>query len=129
MRILLDTHVFLWMHGPKERLSAAAQSLLVDPENALYLSSASVWELAIKARLGKLTLPQPPDQFVIERLSSSQVTSLPMRHDHALRAADLPPHHRDPFDRMLVAQALLEDLVLMTGDSKIERYDVNVVKA
>jgi PIN domain nuclease of toxin-antitoxin system len=117
------------MHGAKERLSAAAQSLLVDPENALFLSSASVWELAIKARLGKLTLPQPPDRFVIERLSASQVTSPPMRHDHALRAADLPPHHRDPFDRMLVAQTVLENLVLMTGDSKIERYDVNVVKA
>ncbi len=115
------------MNGAKERLSSASQDLLVDPSNTLFLSSASVWELAIKVRSGKLTLPASPERFVMARLIENQLTTLPIRPGHALRAASLPQHHRDPFDRMLVAQAQLEELALMTADSKLTQYEVTII--
>lgn len=128
--ILLDSHAWLWMNGAPERLGAEAREHLADAETMLYLSAASIWEIAIKAENGKLELPgRSTESYVLERIISNRVEVLPIRPLHALRAAALPPHHRDPFDRMLVAQAILEGCPLMTADSKIRLYDVETISA
>jgi PIN domain nuclease of toxin-antitoxin system len=124
LKLLLDTHCWLWMRGEPERFSPATQNLLRDPEVRLHLSAASVWELAIKLAAGKLRLPDPPARFVTRTLEEDQLTSLPILFDHTLRAAALPPHHRDPFDRLLIAQAQLENLTLLTADHRLAAYPV-----
>ncbi len=127
-QILLDTHAWLWMNGSPERLSEAAQELLSDAENPLFLSAASVWEIAIKAAGGKLVLPEPTERYIVARLAANQIDALAMRPLHAIRAAALPMHHRDPFDRMLVAQAQIEGLELMTHDQILRRYEVKIFR-
>ena len=122
MRILLDTHVWLWMVATPERMNASIRSRLADRANELYLSAASAWEIAIKYRIGRLPLPEPPERFVPPRLLRDAVMPLAVEHAHALRVAGLPDHHRDPFDRLLIAQALCENLVLYTADEKLLRY-------
>lgn len=117
------------MHGEIERLSKQARQLLVDPGNTLHLSAASAWEIGIKVAKGKLELPEAPERYITRRLAEHRVQALPMNHHHALRAAGLPPHHRDPFDRMLVAQAQIENMPLMTADAWIPRYEVEVLPA
>lgn len=125
--ILLDTHVWLWMNGAPERLSAEARGLLAQAEIHLFLSTASVWEIAIKVAVGKLSLPASPERYIRERLIANRLTPLAMGHEHALRAAALPSFHRDPFDRMLIAQAQLEELRLMTADDSLAAYDVDLL--
>ena len=98
-------------------------------ENELYLSAASAWEIAIKYQLGKLQLPSRPAELIPELMSKTTVVALPIRHSHGLRVAELPPHHSDPFDRLLVAQAQLEGLPLLTADPQFEPYDVEVLRA
>ena len=127
MKILLDTHVWLWLQTAPERLSEEALDRLSDAGNDLFLSAASGWEIAIKHALGKLPLPEPPISYVPSRLASSGVAALPVEMRHALRVADLPDHHRDPFDRLLVAQAQLKGLQLMTADPQLSRYDVDTL--
>ncbi len=111
------------MQVSPERISAKVLNQLTDPENALFLSSASSWEIAIKWALGKLPLPQAPEEYVPRCLERQGVVGLPVQHRHALHTASLPPHHRDPFDRLLVAQAQLEKLTLVTADEKLAAYD------
>ncbi len=123
MRLLLDTHCWLWMQVSPERIGSNALDQLTDPENALFLSSASSWEIAIKWALGKLPLPQTPEEYVPRCLERQGVLGLPVQHRHALHTASLPPHHRDPFDRLLVAQAQLERLTLVTADKKLAAYE------
>lgn len=108
MRILLDTHVWLWMLTTPERFSDEARSEIEDASNELLLSAASSWEIAIKVSLGRLDLPEPPGRYVPSRIQSTGVHPLPVEHGHALLTAELPHHHRDPFDRLLVAQAMAE---------------------
>ena len=129
MKILLDTHCWLWMQVSPERFGTDALRLIKDVENELFLSAASSWEIAIKYALGKLPLPQPPQEYVPSRMSSSGVLALPVQHAHALQIAELPGHHRDPFDRMLIAQAQLERLKLLSADSKLGLYDVEMIAA
>ena len=129
MRILLDTHIWLWMVASPDRLRAAARSDLADRKNELYLSAASSWEIAIKYRLGRLALPEPPEAFVPQRLPRDGVLPLPVDHHHALRVATLPDHHNDPFDRLLIAQALAENLVLYTADELLLRYPAQCILA
>lgn len=117
------------MQASPERFSATALRRIEDLENELFLSAASSWEIAIKAALGKLPLPMPPADYVPDRMRSSGVVGLPIEHSHALHVASLPPHHRDPFDRLLIAQAQLERLTLLTADSKIAQYDVRIEEA
>src|SRR5919197_5330170 len=105
MRILLDTQCWLWMAAAPEKLSAPALSLVQTTDNELFLSAASAWEIGIKYALKKLPLPEPPEQYVPTRLERLRTSPLPIDIPHALRVAGLPPHHRDPFDRLLVAQA------------------------
>ncbi len=122
MRILLDTHVWLWMVSDPARLAPAARAALTSRDNALLLSAASVWEMAIKYQLGKLPLPQPPADFVPPRLVRDGVEPLAVEHHHAAYVATLPAHHRDPFDRLLAAQAVTERLVLCTADPALAAY-------
>ena len=129
MRILLDTQCWLWMAAAPERLSAHARSLVEASDHELFLSAASVWEIAIKHSLGKLRLPEPPARYVPARLDRLGVTSLPIEQGHALHAATLPRHHRDPFDRILVAQAQLEDLPILTADRVFAAYQVKTIAA
>lgn len=129
MRVLLDTHVWLWMALSPERLSADARAIVRDARTDLLLSAASSWEIAIKYALGRLPLPVPPEDYVPDRMRRTGVVALAVSHSHALRVASLPSHHRDPFDRILVAQAQLESLPILTADPFIGRYDVEVVPA
>jgi PIN domain nuclease of toxin-antitoxin system len=127
MRILLDTHVFLWLQTEPERLDAHALRAMSDARNDLLLSAASSWEIAIKYGLGKLPLPDPPAIYVPDRMRTSGIRALPVEHAHALRVAELPELHSDPFDRLLVAQAQLERAVLATADPAITDYDVETI--
>jgi PIN domain nuclease of toxin-antitoxin system len=101
-------------------------SLLESSSNDLVLSAASSWEISIKYALGKLPLPEPPSRYIPSRMASSGSSGLAVEHAHAIRVAELPPHHRDPFDRLLVAQAQIEKLVLLTADRQFESYDVKL---
>ena len=127
MRALIDTHVFLWWVLDTPRLSLEGRRILEDGENELLFSAASAYELTIKAQRGRLTLPEPPDSYVPSRLVANGLTSMPIELSHALRAGSLPPIHRDPFDRMLVAQAQIEGLPILTADPAISRYDVETI--
>jgi PIN domain nuclease of toxin-antitoxin system len=129
MRVLVDTHVWLWMLTAPERLTGPVRAIVEDTDNVVLLSAASAWEIAIKYGLGKLPLPQPPAVYVPARMASTGVLPLPVTHRHALRVADLPAEHADPFDRLLIAQAQLEDLPILTADEAFARYDVEVVAA
>ena len=129
MRLLLDTHVWLWLIGPQDRLSSSALSALADAENELFLSAASGFEIALKAAIGKLRLAGPASVLVPSYLKRSGVRQLSINVEHALRAGELPMHHRDPFDRLLVAQAQMEDLVLVTADDQLRAYDVKLLAA
>lgn len=127
--MLLDTQCWLWMQVAPERFSRAALEVIQDAANELLLSAASCWEIAIKFALGKLPLPMPPLEYVPSRLEASGVLALAVSARHALHVAMLPPHHRDPFDRLLIAQAQLEGLILLTADPALAAYDVQRISA
>ncbi len=126
MNILLDTHAFLWWITDAPELSDTAKNLMGDGNNLLFWSAASSWEVAIKYNLGKLPLNEAPEKFLPSEFEKNNITSLPITDKHAFQAGQLPYHHRDPFDRMLVAQAQLESLLLLSSDSQISLYDVKV---
>lgn len=127
MRALLDTHAFLWWVLDVPRLSTESRAILTDGENELLFSSASAYELALKARSGKLTLPDPPEVYVPDRLIANGFTRFPIELAHALRAGSLPWIHRDPFDRLLIAQAQIEGIPILTADPAISQYDVETI--
>lgn len=129
MRFLLDTHVWLWLQVEPQRVAAKVRQRLSNPTHDLILSVASLWEMAIKFRLGRLPLPESPSVFVPGRLARQGVLTLDIQGVHVLRTADLPLHHADPVDRLLIAQAQVEDLTIVTADSKLERYEVELVRA
>ncbi len=126
MKLLLDTHTLLWWTTDDPLLSARALDLIGDGRNTLYWSAASSWEVSIKYALGRLPLPEAPEPFLAAELGRNRIESLPIADAHAFRAGLLPRHHRDLFDRMLVAQAQVEGLGLITDDSNIRRYEVKV---
>lgn len=128
-RYLIDTHVWLWMQTDPGRLSDDTRAVVHDVRNTLLLSAASTWEIAIKYRLGKLPLPEPPTSYVPDRMRRSGTAALPVEHAHTLRTAELPDHHRDPFDRVLVAQAQLLGLTIITADPQLSAYDVALLAA
>lgn len=129
MNVLLDTQAWLWMQASPERFSKTALAILEDPGNQLFFSAASSWEIAIKYALEALRLPAPPAEYVPDRMQSSGVIALPVLHTHALQVASLPHHHRDPFDRILVAQSQVEHLPILTSDPKFEAYEVETIPA
>lgn len=129
MKLLLDTHVWLWLqHGPRA-IASATLVQLEDPQHELFLSAASAWEIAIKYTLGRLGLTAPPSRYVPERMVLSGTAPLPVLPVHALAVAELPEHHRDPFDRLLIAQAQHESMTLVTRDRKLEPYGVPILWA
>lgn len=124
MRVLLDTHALLWWAADDPRLRPRARASIASEENECLVSLATCWELAIKARLGKLTLPAPAGRFVRDQVATNGFILLPIDLAHVEQVEGLPFHHRDPFDRLLAAQALVEDLVLVSADPVFRRYGV-----
>jgi len=129
VRLLVDTHCWLWYLLAPERLNSRAQELLREPDNEIFFSSASAWEIVVKFALGKLELPLSPSKYIPDRVASLGHQSLPIRQDHVIRIEALPLHHRDPFDRILVAQAQVESLPLLTADGALTAYDVPILWA
>lgn len=127
MNILLDTCTFLWIVTDAPELSARARELFQDPANGVYFSSVSAWEIAVKYMLGRLPLPEPPDRFVGPVRTGHGIEPLPLEEEAVLMLPRLPDLHRDPFDRMLVCQALTHQLALLTPDALIRQYPVRVV--
>lgn len=127
MSLLLDTHTFLRLVDEPRRVPGPAREMVSDPAVALFLSTASIWELSIKVGLGKIALPLPLAEYVSTRLVRTLTDELPITTAHAVAVADLPRHHGDPFDRMLVAQARAEGLTIVSADPALRAYDVQVL--
>jgi PIN domain nuclease of toxin-antitoxin system len=127
VRLLLDTHAFLWWVEGEPALGRRARAAVADPDNEVFLSIASCWELAIKLSLGKLRLNEDIERFIPEQLTRNGFALLGVEFRHVARVADLPFHHRDPFDRLLVAQALQDDLAIVSVDRVLRKYGVTVV--
>ncbi len=125
MRLLLDTHTFLWWLSDWDRIAEPAREAVADPKNEVFVSAVSGWEIGIKKAKGRLVAPDNLAAMVVEK----RFEHLPLTFAHAERAASLPTHHRDPFDRMLVAQAQAEGMTLVTRDSRIPTYDVSTMPA
>ena len=126
MKILLDTHVFLWLQTERKRLGEHL-SLVEDPHTERLLSAVSSWEIAIKHRLGRLPLPEPPQRYVPSRMRAIGAQGLAIEHRHALAVAELEPLHKDPFDRLLVAQAQALDVTILTADTTVVQYPVRTL--
>ncbi len=127
MRVLFDTHAFLWIISNDPRLSPSARDTFSRQENEIILSVASVWEILLKAATGKFPFPQPVGRFLRTELRKTSVTVLPILLQHVLRLEDLPAHHRDPFDRIILAQALEEEIPVVSADPKFRLYPVEVL--
>ncbi len=128
MGYLLDTRCWLWLQTEPERFPDRLLNKLADRAVDLFLSAASAWEIGIKHATGRLTLPEPPTVYVPAGMRRTGTRELPVSHAHALAAAALPPHHRDPFDRLLVAQSRIEGKPLVTADRVVQQYDVEVIR-
>lgn len=124
--MLLDTHIFLWLQTAPERLGEHL-AIVEDEDTALFVSAATSWEIAIKYALGRLPLPTSPTSYVPERIDAIGARRVAIEHAHALAVADLPPLHRDPVDRLLVAQAIALDVPLLTADPQIAAYPVRTL--
>lgn len=127
MQFLLDTHTFIWLDIAPARLSARVASLVQDPRNTLFLSLGSLWEMQIKVQLGKLQLRLPLSQVVAEQQQINRLQLLPLKPAHIYTLDQLPLHHKDPFDRLLIAQAIYENLPLMSVDNVFSAYSVQVI--
>ena len=127
MKFLLDTKVFLWAVSEEHKLNSRAREILRSTDSKLYFSAVSSWEIAIKFASGWLPLPRDPSEYIANALSVGAVGALSITHEHALLAGKLPAHHRDPFDRMLIAQARLERLVMLTGNRVFKAYEVEMI--
>lgn len=127
MKALLDTHVFLWWIMNDPHLPQPVREIIADGTNELFLSSASCWEIAVKAHIGRITLPAKPDVFIPDQMAINAIHGLPIHPSHALHVFNLPLLHRDPFDRIIVAQSQLEKLTVITSDTLISRYKVETI--
>jgi PIN domain nuclease of toxin-antitoxin system len=124
MRLLLDTHAFIWLDANRNRLSEAAENAITNSDNEVFLSYASIWEIQIKIQLDKLKLAISLEETITAQQESNGIQLLSIQLNHILALNNLPHHHRDPFDRLLIAQAQVENLTLVTHDTKIGLYDV-----
>jgi PIN domain nuclease of toxin-antitoxin system len=126
MKYLLDTHSFLWWNMDDPRLSSRAKDIIADGRNEIYFSAASAWEIAIKTARGRLVLPEDPGSYISNRLYPLGFQPLQVLVLHAVQVFELPMHHADPFDRLLIAQSRVESMPLITADPDICKYDVEV---
>ncbi len=124
MKILLDTCTFLWIISGSPDLSDNARKIFTDPSNEVYLSAASAWEIIVKHRLGKLPLPDPADRFIKKWRIAHDIAPLPIDEDAVLQLSRLPDYHKDPFDRILICQAVAGSMVILTPDQHINKYPV-----
>ena len=124
MKAILDAHALLWFLAGDDRLSSTAKSAILTPANELWVSAATLWEIAIKVSLGKLELAQPLAQLLPDQLERNAVGLLAIRLEHLVMVAELPFHHRDPFDRLMVAQALVDQLVVVSNDAALDAYGI-----
>ena len=124
MRVLLDTHTFLWFLLEDPQLSTTASDVIIDPTNDVEVSPATYWEIAIKIRLGKYALPEPYDIFIEREITTNDFHILPIEPKHTAVLTTLPLHHRDPFDRLLIAQALVEAMPILSVDTAFDAYPV-----
>lgn len=129
MKLLLDTHIFLWFISGADQLPQGMRDNIRTPENEVYLSVASIWEAVIKHQLGKLPLPKPAESYLPSQRERHQISSLPIDEASIAHLAKLPPLHRDPFDRMLICQALRHGMTIATVDSAVRAYPVAVMDA
>lgn len=129
MRLLVDTHILLWALGTPELLTRAERDAIAAPENETLASVASLWEISIKQKNGKLRLPAPAAQWLPLELAKARIDTIDIGRNHALTAGALPTYHRDPFDRMLVAQAIAEGLTLVTRDPAMKRYEAQTFES
>ena len=127
MRLLLDTHSFLWFIAGSAKLSERARVQVEDLDNAVYLSVASLWEIAIKVSIGKLSLSRPYEELIPEQLEHNEIEVLTINLEHLAVLTRLPLHHRDPFDRLIITQAMVEDLPIVGKDDDFERYPVRLI--
>ena len=127
MKYLLDTHAFLWFVTDDNRLPSKAKSIIQDGNNEIYFSAASAWEMSIKSKLGRLKLIRSLETFIIEQLTANSFGPLAITISHSLYTEKLPQIHKDPFDRMMISQSKVENMVLITGDKKIREYKVPTV--
>jgi PIN domain nuclease of toxin-antitoxin system len=126
MRYLLDTHAFLWFVLDDKRISTEAKSIIADSKNTIYFSAASAWEMAIKTKLARLKIIGDIEPFIIEQLSTNSFVPLSITISHALYTERLPQIHKDPFDRIIIAQSKLEDLPLISKDKKVRKYKITM---
>ena len=127
MKLLLDTHTFLWWNTEDPQLSLRARELIADGQNKIFLSAATAWEISIKTAKGKLVLPEAPAVYILSRMGLYRFQPLPIHISHAVRVHDLPNLHDDPFDRLLIAQSQVESLSLITADAMIKQYEVELI--
>ncbi len=127
MKILLNTHIFLWFISGDTKLSTDVRDAVRDPDNEVYLSAVSIWEAIVKYQLGKLPLPEPPETYLPKQRDLHQISSLALDESSVVQLANLPPLHRDPFDRRLICQALQNGLTIATVDSSFRAYSVSVM--
>jgi PIN domain nuclease of toxin-antitoxin system len=127
MSYLLDTHAYLWWDSTSSELSGPVRSILLNADQIVYVSLASIWEIQIKSQLGKLKLPAPLSEIIERQQVDNAIQMLPVRVPHILALSTLPPHHRDPFDRILIAQAITEELILLSKDRTFAQYPVNTL--
>lgn len=127
MRILLDTCTFLWIITNDPKLSLIARETFVNPDNDVFLSTVSSWEIVVKFYLGRLPLPEPPDKIIPNQRKLHEIESLPLDEESSLHLAKLPDYHKDPFDRMMVCQALVNGLTILTPDETIQKYPARTI--
>ncbi len=127
MKVLLDTHAFLWLITDDDRLSENARQTFLNTENSLFFSAASLWEICIKKSLGKISLKDGWFQTIQEEMEINTIRWLPIEMTHCAEVTELPFHHRDPFDRMLIAQAIVEDIQLLSRDSRLSDYAIELI--
>jgi PIN domain nuclease of toxin-antitoxin system len=124
MKVLLDTCAFIWLVTDNPKLSELAKEIFLDEDNEILLSAVTGFEIAVKYSLGKLHLTEPPREFVIHRMNANALTELPVSMTHALALQNMPLHHKDPFDRLLVAQAMVNQIPLLSADQQLSAYDI-----
>jgi len=127
MKVLLDSHTFLWWNTDDPRLSEQAREIIANGQNAVFLSTASVWEIILKAKNGKLILPEDPAGYITKRMKLYHIQPLPIQISHVLRVYELPQHHDNQFNHLLVAQSQLERMPLLTANVDLKKYEVETI--